>query len=184
MKTLPQQLWGSFFGCTSVATPATLGYPSNSGVVGKHLSLGLSISHLGSLSHSHTHTLTHNHSTSLSFTLIHTNKNDRGKLPFLKTSRLPLMNESTTSGCEFWKKYKHDECIHTNKNDRGKLPFLQTSRLPLMNESTTSGCEFWKKYKHDECVLMKKLPLFAEIQARRVCVNEKTTSFCRDPGSH
>ena len=145
MKTLPQQLWGSFFGCTSVATPATLGYPSNSGVVGKHLSLGLSISHSGSLSHSHTHThtlglslshshthsqplcgetsltgslylslglsltlshshthtLTHNHSTSLSFTLIHTNKNDRGKLPFLKTSRLPLMNESTTSGCEF-----------------------------------------------------------------------------------
>ena len=25
MKALPQQLWGSFFGCTSVATPATLG---------------------------------------------------------------------------------------------------------------------------------------------------------------
>ena len=119
---IPQQLWGSFvlvhlygyswkpdpsnsgeffFWCTSMATPATLGYPSNSGVVGKYLSLGLSISHSGSLSHSHTHTLvlplTHNHSTSLSFTLIHSNKNDRGKLPFLQTSRLPLMNESTTS---------------------------------------------------------------------------------------
>ena len=100
-------------------TPATLGsfflmhlygYPSNSGVPQQlwgsgeisltgslYLSLGLSLT----LSHSHTHTLvlplTHNHSTSLSFTLIHSNKNDRGKLPFLQTSRLPLMNESTTS---------------------------------------------------------------------------------------
>ncbi len=79
---LPQQLWGS-------------GEISLTGSL--YLSLGLSLT----LSHSHTHTLvlplTHNHSTSLSFTLIHSNKNDRGKLPFLQTSRLPLMNESTTS---------------------------------------------------------------------------------------
>jgi len=127
MKTLPQQLWGSFFGCTSVATPATLGY---SGVVGKtsltgslYLSLGLSLT-LSIFSHS----LTHNHSTSLSFTLIHTNKNDRGKLPFLQTSRLPLMNESTTSAFTLTKMIGENYL------------FLQTSRFPLMNESTTSGC--------------------------------------------
>ena len=137
MKTLPQQLWGIFFGCTSVATPATLGYPSNSGVVGKtsltgslYLSLGLSLT----LTHSHTrastHSLTHNHSTSLSFTLIHTNKNDRGKLPFLQTSRFPLMNGSTSSAFTLTKMIGENYL------------FLQTSRLPLMNESTTSGCEF------------------------------------------
>lgn len=116
---LPQQLWGSGKNISHwVSLPLT-----------RALSHTHTLTHSGSLSHSLyslSHSLTHNHSTSLSFTLMHTNKNDRGKLPFFA-----------------------DIQVTTNE------------------------------WKHDEWVWILK-----KVQARRVCVNGKTTSFCRDPGSY
>ena len=163
-------------------TPATLGsfflmhlygYPSNSGVPQQlwgsgeisltgslYLSLGLSLT----LSHSHTHTLvlplTHNHSTSLSFTLIHSNKNDRGKLPFLQTSRLPLIwMKARRVGVNFEKCTSTTSAFTLTKMIGENYLFLQTSRFPLMNESTTSAFTLTKMIG-------------------------KNYLFCRDPGSH